>query len=121
MVVIVVPEILKLETTDEGSYVKWVTAQGFDCLKVNKRSWPDRLTILNNGYSFYIEFKREGKADKFGRRKGEKFQIYTHKNLRKRGIHVYLVDDAAQAKEIFKYELEQSTLKRSGYFKELKF
>ena len=123
MVVIVVPELLKLETTDEGNYVKWVTKQGFDAIKVNKRSWPDRLTVLNYGYSFYIEFKREGKADKFGRRKGEKFQKYRHSELRKRGIHVYLVDDIHQAKEIFHYELTLSNniMKKNNPFKELEF
>ena len=101
-------EILKLETSTEMTFVKWVTKQGFDAIKVNKRSWPDRLIVLNWGYSFYIEFKRDGKADKFGKRKGEKFQQYTHNELRKRGIHVYLVDDIYQAKDIFKYELSWS-------------
>ena len=122
MVVIVVAELLKLETSDETTYVNWVTKQGFDCLKVHKRSWPDRLTVLNWGYSFYIEFKREGKADKFGKRKGEKFQKYTHGELRKRGIHVYLVDDIYQAKAIFKHELAWSNNIMTMFkpFKELK-
>jgi len=114
-----VNSIIKLETSTETKYANWVTKLGFDCLKVHKRSWPDRLTILNNGYSFYIEFKREGKLNKFGKRQGEKFQKYTHNELRKRGIHVYLVDDIYQAKDIFNYELEKSN-KTFKPFKELK-
>ncbi len=115
-------ELLKLETGTETSYVNWVTKQGFDCIKVHKRSWPDRLIVLNWGYSFYIEFKRDGKAEKFGKRKGEKFQKYTHNELRKRGIHVYLVDDIYQAKEIFKHELAWSNklMIMMKPFKELK-
>ena len=115
-------DLLKLETSDETTYVNWVTKQGYDALKVHKRSWPDRLTVLNWGYSFYIEFKREGKVDKFGKRKGEKFQKYTHSELRKRGIHVYLVDDIYQAKAIFKHELAWSNNIMTMFkpFKELK-
>ena len=108
MVVIVVADLIKLESSTEIVFVKWVSMQNCDAIKVNKRSWPDRLVVLNWGYSFYIEFKREGKADKFGKRKGEKFQKHTHNELRKRGVHVYLVDDIHQAKEVFRYELARS-------------
>ena len=122
MVVIVVGDLLKLESSDEMTFVKWVDKQDCDAIKVNKRSWPDRLIVLNWGYSFYIEFKREGKAEKFGKRKGEKFQKHTHNKLRKRGIHVYLVDDIYQAKEIFKYELawRNNIMTMFKPFKELK-
>lgn len=102
------PEILKLETSAESSYVKWVDKQGYIAIKINKRGWPDRITILDYGYSFYIEFKRENKKDKFGKRVGEKLQKYRHNELRKKGVHVYLVDNIYDAKDIFKYELEFS-------------
>jgi len=108
--------LLKLETSTESSYVKWVSKQGYEAIKVNKRGWPDRLTVLDYGYSFYIEFKREGKVDKFGKRKGEKMQKFRHDELRKRGIHVYLVDDIFAAKEILNYELAWSK-KLSTIFK----
>jgi len=116
------PELLKLETSTETTFTNWVTKQGFDCIKVHKRSWPDRAVILNSGYMFYIEFKREGKVEKFGKRQGEKFQKYTHNELRKRAIHVYLVDDIYQAKDIFKYELAWSNniMKMFKPFKEYK-
>jgi len=94
---------LKLESVTENAYVDYVEEQGFNAIKINKRSWPDRYTALLNGYGFYIEFKRNNK--RFGKRVGEKFQAYTHDKLRKRGFHVYLVDSLEQAKTIFEYEL----------------
>ena len=97
------PELLKLETSTETSYVNFVSKEGCDAIKINKRGWPDRLTVLNNGYSFYIEFKRCVKTS--GLRQGEKYQNYIHKTLRARGFHVYLIDDIKEAKKIFKYEL----------------
>ena len=97
-------ELLKLESSTENSYVKWVDDQGCDAIKINKRGWPDRLTVLNNGYSFYIEFKRCVKTS--GLRQGEKYQNYIHKTLRARGFHVYLIDDIKEAKKVFKYELK---------------
>ena len=99
-------KILKLESKTESDYVDYVKKRGFYALKINKRSWPDRLTILLNGYGFYIEFKRNN--NKFGKREGEKYQAYTHNQLRKRGFHVYLVDNLEHAKAIFEYELAWS-------------
>ena len=118
-VIVAVARLLKLETSTERSFVTYV--EGHDCssIKINKRSWPDRFTILTNGYGFYIEFKREGKVDKFGKRQGEKYQKHTHRKLKKKGHHVYLVDTLEQAKEIFHYELMES-LRPSKVFKELK-
>lgn len=114
--------MVKLESNVENKYVEFVNKQGFESIKVNKRGWPDRLTVLNCGYSFYIEFKRPGKKDKFGNRKGEKLQKYTHKELRKSATHVYLVDDLEQAKTIFEYELDWSNniMKMFKPFKEMK-
>ena len=119
----IMDSILKLESSTEMTFIKWVNKQGYDAIKVVKRGWPDRLIVLNFGYAFYIEFKREGKADRFGKRKGEKFQKHTHKDLRKRGTHVYLVDNIYQAKEIFSYELTLSddVSKGTPPFKELEF
>lgn len=99
-------EVFKLESKPERLFADWVNNKGFEAIKIEKRGWPDRLIVLNWGYSFYIEFKRFN--DKFGKRKGEKLQQYVHKKLRKRGCHVYLVDNLEQAKEIFEYELAWS-------------
>lgn len=96
-----------LESKTENKYVSFVDKLGYDALKINKVGWPDRLTVLNNGYSFYIEFKRNTKT--FGKRQGEKYQNYIHKKLRAKGTHVYLVDTFLEAKEIFEYELIIST------------
>lgn len=108
-------EILKLESSTEGHFVKWVSKQGHEAIKINKRGWPDRVIVLSNGYSFYIEFKRCVKTS--GLRQGEKYQCYIHKLLRAKGAHVYLVDDVKEAKKIFEYELKIANL--IGKFKEL--
>jgi len=107
----------KLESSIENAYVRYVESLNFNAIKIQKRSWPDRLTVLLNGYGFYIEFKRD--KDKFGKREGEKYQAYAHNQLRNRGFHVYLVDDLKQAKEIFEYELRMCKVYKSKTFKEL--
>lgn len=96
-------ELLTLETTRERGFVKYVEADGFQAIKITKRSWPDRVIILSSGYSFMIEFKRD--ADSFGKRTGEKFQRYRHNKLRDQGMHVYLCDTLKEAKAIYAYEL----------------
>lgn len=106
-----------LETVVEGKYVSWVDEQGYDAIKINKLGWPDRLTILDFGYSFYIEFKRKGKRKHFGKRQGETYQSYIHKKLREKGTHVYLVETLEEAKKVFTYEVLNNTSKD---FKELK-
>ena len=111
-------ELLRLETSTEKAYVKYVESYDCTALKINKRSWPDRFTVLRYGYGFYIEFKRDNK--RFGKRQGEKYQQHTHNELRKRGIHVYLVDDLQQAKEIFHYELFELNNRHNKIFQELK-
>ena len=113
-------DILKLESSTENSFVKWVTNQKYEAIKINKRGWPDRLVVLNSGYSFYIEFKRCEKT--FGLRQGEKYQNYIHKVLRARGFHVYLIDDIKEAKKIFNYELDWSNniMKMFKPFKEMR-
>lgn len=102
-----------LETSRERKFVEYVNKKGFDALKLTKRSYPDRLILLDCGYSFMIEFKRD--ASKFTRRKGEKLQKHTHDKLRERGIHVYLCDTVVQAKIIFSYERNMYRLGGLGF------
>lgn len=101
-------EILSLESTLEAKSVKYAEKQNCHGIKINKRGWPDRLFRLNWGYSFYVEFKKPGEAKNFGKRQGEKMQQHIHKQLRKSGTHVYVIDDFADFKKVFEYELAWS-------------
>ncbi len=89
--------ILKLESSTERSFSEVVENSGYKDVKIRLKGWPDRLILLNNGYSFYIEFKREGKRP-------SKLQLYTHKQLRALGFHVYVCDNLVHAKCILMYE-----------------
>ena len=107
---------LKLESSTENAFVKWVTGEGYNAIKLNKVGWPDRLVVLENGYCFYIEFKRCVKTS--GLRQGEKYQNYIHKKLRLRGFHVYLLDSIKEAKKVLNYELSHAHMLETS-FKEL--
>jgi len=102
-----------LESTRQGKFVKYIDKKGCDALKLFKRSYPDLLILLDDGYSFMIEFKRD--VNKFTKRKGEKLQRYTHDKLRERGIHVYVCDTVAQAKVIFLYEYKMYKIGGRGF------
>lgn len=90
-------KVIRLESSIERSFVAHAQLLGYSAIKIQKRSWPDRLVTLENGYSFYIEFKRAGK-------KAEALQEYTHNKIRGKGFHVYVIDNIAQAKRVLVYE-----------------
>ena len=91
-------EFKKLESATENPAVKYCELLGYNAIKINKRSWPDRLIMLDNGYGFYVEFKREGKGPR-------KFQRHTHTQLRNKGAHVYAqVDSLEWFKKIIAHE-----------------
>lgn len=54
---------------------------------------PDRLCLLPGGKAFFAEIKTTGE-------KPEKLQLYWHKELRKRGFEVYVVDSSEQINQI---------------------
>lgn len=88
----------KLETVAERRFADFVRKQGYTCIKIQRRGWPDRLIQLDNGYSFYIEFKRQGE-------KPTKLQEFTHNTIRQQGTHVYVADTFEFAELVFTYEL----------------
>lgn len=90
--------VLPKETAVELRYVNYVEKLGYDCIKICKRGWPDRLIMLTNGYSFFIEFKREGEVP-------SRLQLHTHQQLRDKGHHVYVCSNFEHAKEITEYEI----------------
>lgn len=96
-------EFTPLEVNAERNYTDYVKRHGYEAIKIDRRGYPDRLTLLDYGYCFLIEFKRDKKT--FTKRKGEKLQAYTHDQLRSREIHVYLCDTVYQAITIFHYEV----------------
>lgn len=50
-----------LESSVERRCAAYATKHGCVLLKLIKRThWPDRLCVLPNGQSFYVEFKRPG-------------------------------------------------------------
>ena len=68
----------KLETYHETRYVKEVVNDGSECIKIIKRGWPDRQTIMACNKNFFIEFKREGEVPR-------KLPNHVHDTLRKLG------------------------------------
>ncbi len=104
-------QIIKLESSTESAYVEWVELFGYECLKIKKVGYPDRLTTLSNGYGFYIEFKRQGE-------KPDKIQLHIHIKLRKKGYHVYVCDSLQAAKSALIYE-ELKQKQHVQFFKEL--
>lgn len=77
----------------ETDFVKYAEARGCLCEKLILKSgkgWPDRTIFCPNGIVFCIEFKKPtGKLSPQ--------QIDWIAKLRKRGIRVYVYDNAANA------------------------
>jgi Holliday junction resolvase len=93
------------ETAAERKFVKHVEEDGNVAIKLNlhgRRGWPDRLVVIENGRCFFLEFKRKGV--KIGKRKGEKLQLYIHKELMEKGHAIYSVDDCEEAIKIYEKE-----------------
>jgi hypothetical protein len=86
-----------LERTIEQKFVKWVTAQGYSCLKLNvlgRRSWPDRLVVLPRGRVVWIEFKRPGSG------KLSPGQELLHETLGQLGHKVHVCYDVTSAQAV---------------------
>ena len=86
-----------LERDIEKSACKQIRALGGLTRKMNGlgfRSWPDRL-IIGNGFAFWIEFKRPGEEP-------TPLQKKLHKQLRKLGQKVYVLDSAIDAADVYK-------------------
>jgi hypothetical protein len=86
-----------LESSIERRYVTYVEKKGCSCIKIEKRHWPDRLTIMDNCNMFFIEFKKKGEAPRKG-------QTIIHQRLRAKGFRVYVCDSYKQAIKIYENE-----------------
>lgn len=84
-----------LEKTIERAAVKRLELQGCLTLKLEMMynvGWPDRLVVMPNGHIFFIEFKRPGG-------KVTKLQEERHRQLKNRGVHVYVCTSVVEAVE----------------------
>jgi len=77
---------LTRETSIEASYVKWVAGQrGVFCVKFEhegREGAPDRQIFLENGKTFFIEFKRPGGQLRTPQKR-------YHRMLQRMGFEVY--------------------------------
>ncbi len=99
---------LELEKHIEARFLRelrkrWSIAEARKMNGFGNRSWPDRLIILPNGASFYIEFKRPGGELSPG-------QAQKIKELKALKQRVYVFDNAEDAIE--QCELESYNVRR---------
>lgn len=95
------------ERSVENDAVPLLEAPGWDAIKINRISWPDRQVLKNKGgRSFFIEFKRID--HKVGSRKGEEAQAITRRRLKKRGFNVYICKTLTDVKKVIEHELKLS-------------
>lgn len=86
------------EKTIEEKLVKAVKARGGMCPKFTSPGMdgmPDRLVLLPQGRISFVEVKAPGK-------KPRPLQEARHKQLRRLGFHVYVLDDPGKIEEILK-------------------
>lgn len=85
-----------LEKVIEKTVTQYAKSLGYYVRKFNsvgRRSVPDAIFINSYRFVFFIEFKRLGK-------KSTPAQLLEHHNIMKTGIHVFVVDNIAQGKNI---------------------
>lgn len=86
-----------LEKNIEQRFVKYVAASGDECIKIERRHWPDRLVLMDGGNHFFIEFKRAGESLRIGQKE-------QRKRLMRMGHTVYVCDNYRDAVEFYKHE-----------------
>lgn len=88
----------------ENKYCDYVEQNNCASFKFElRRSDPDQMTMLGNGYHFFIEFKRKGEQP-------GTLQIIRHQELRELGYAVYCTSSLKDAIKIFdseKYKMEK--------------
>lgn len=91
----------------EAPIVKWAKAHKFLVVKVRfvENGYPDRLFISPFGHTIFIEMKRLGEEP-------EPLQRYRLKELQRRGIPAYWVDNSLAGITILQAALEPETLPR---------
>lgn len=84
------------ESYIEGKVCEFATAWGFIVRKFvspGHRSVPDRLFMHACCGVFFIEFKNTGKEPTSA-------QIREHNRYRKKGVHVFVIDDIEEGKQL---------------------
>lgn len=91
-----------IERIAEDKFATECSRRGFKALKMvipGWVNWPDRQVLLGHGYTFFIEFKREGKEP-------TRAQLHRHEDLRAMGYSVYVCCTLAEALEALEKELQ---------------
>lgn len=89
------------ERSVEGALVRRGKKQGIEFRKLLMKTYPDRITFLENGVTAFVECKRPG-----GRVRPD--QQFTIRRLRKRGFRVYIIDRIEDIDEVIDELLEIS-------------
>lgn len=85
----------ELESAIERRFLKWVKAQGWKALKmqgVGNKGYPDRLVVMPNGLTAFIEFKRLDEEPR-------PLQVARIKELKALGHNVGVFDNDKRATE----------------------
>lgn len=88
-----------LEKDIEQKMKSFVEQQGGQLLKLyvpGENGIPDRLMLMPGGRAAFIELKAPGE-------KPRKLQEYYHRQLRRDGFDVHVVDDIYQAEKVVQY------------------
>ena len=89
----------KLEVDIEQAAADWACARGWESIKFTprgSRGWPDRIFISISGVHVWIEFKKNGKEPR-------KVQLYRIKQLRKRAVNAFWIDNLEEAQTTLKF------------------
>lgn len=77
------------EKTLEKKFKDYIESLGGLCLKFEPEQntgWPDRITLLKNGFCFFAEFKTTGKNL-------SPLQQHRFDELKEKGYDVFFIDD----------------------------
>lgn len=85
-----------LEVHIENRAVEKMERAGATAVKWGRDGWPDRMIFLRPGYTFFIEFKKPGEI-KRPNESSDPRQKLRHKDMRRMGLRVYVVDSVEDA------------------------
>lgn len=85
-----------LEVHIENRACEKIERAGCLAIKWGRFGWPDRLIVVRPGYVFFIEFKKPGEI-KRPNESSDPRQRLRHKDLRRMGMRVYVLDSVEDA------------------------
>lgn len=90
----------RLESSIEREFCNYVKQYKAYAIKLCTKHWPDRVVILPNGRTYFVEFKRGSKGVlSVG-------QHHVISELDRMNQHVYVARTIVEAKEQFHYEIQ---------------